>query len=154
MNCYLLKVPRLPSQLASSRRCWVIDLIWLELPWQYIAMTRNNLSTILISIIWICPKTKSATHCHTKIFPIYQNKHWIIRVQHNCSINPWSNSSMLKIVGFLVIQLYLPGNSASTNSIRELQMSDPTLEETNKQLNLRYYHVSTLGRWIPILNGL
>ena len=119
MNCYLLKVPRLPSQLASSRRCWVIDLIWLELPWQYIAMTRNNLSTILISIIWICPKTKSATHCHTKIFPIYQNKHWIIRVQHNCSINPWSNSSMLKIVGFLVIQLYLPGNSASTNSIRE-----------------------------------
>ena len=24
-----------------------------------------------------CPKAKSATHCLTKLFPIYQNKHWI-----------------------------------------------------------------------------
>ena len=23
----------------------------------------------------ICPKAKSATHCLTKLFPIYQNKH-------------------------------------------------------------------------------
>ena len=27
----------------------------------------------------ICPKAKSATHCLTKLFPIYQNKHWTIR---------------------------------------------------------------------------
>ena len=27
----------------------------------------------------ICPKTKSATHCLTELFPIYQNKHWTIR---------------------------------------------------------------------------
>jgi hypothetical protein len=40
----------------------VIDFIWLELPSQYIAMTRNNLSIILISlarssvhsILWSC----------------------------------------------------------------------------------------------------
>ena len=50
VNCYLLHVPRLPSQPASSRRGWVIDFIWFELPWQYIAMTRNNLSIILISL--------------------------------------------------------------------------------------------------------
>ena len=51
VNYYLLHVPRLPSQPASSGRGWVIDFFRLELPWQYIAMTRNNLSIILISLI-------------------------------------------------------------------------------------------------------
>ena len=37
VNCYILHVPRLPSQQASN---------WLELARQYIAMTRNNLSII------------------------------------------------------------------------------------------------------------
>ena len=50
VNCYLLHVPRLPLQLASSGRGWVIDFIWLELAWQYIAMTRNNLYNILTSL--------------------------------------------------------------------------------------------------------
>ena len=59
VNCYLLHVPRLPSQPASSRRGWVIDFILLELPWQYIAMTRNNLSIILISLHEsLSPRTK------------------------------------------------------------------------------------------------
>ena len=53
VNCYLLHVPRLPSQPASIGRVWVIDFIWLELPWQYIAMTRNNLSIILNSLLGI-----------------------------------------------------------------------------------------------------
>ena len=34
VNCYLLHVPRVPSQPGSSGRGWVIDFIWLELPWQ------------------------------------------------------------------------------------------------------------------------
>ena len=51
VNCYLLHVPRLPSQPASSGRGWVIDFIWLELPRQYKAMTRNNLRIILISLL-------------------------------------------------------------------------------------------------------
>ena len=50
VNCYLLHVPRLPSQPVSSGRGWVIDFIWLELAWQYIAMTRNNLCIISISL--------------------------------------------------------------------------------------------------------
>ena len=50
VNCYLLHVPRLPFQLASIGRGSVIDFIWLELPRQYMAMTRNNLSIISISI--------------------------------------------------------------------------------------------------------
>ena len=50
VNCYLLHIPRLPSQPASSRRGWVIDFIWLELLWQYIAMTRNNPTVILNSL--------------------------------------------------------------------------------------------------------
>ena len=52
VNCYLLHVPRLPSQPAGSGRGWVIDFIWLELPWQYIAMTRDNLNLNLISLCW------------------------------------------------------------------------------------------------------
>ena len=50
VNCYLLHVPRLPTQPASSGRGCVIDFIWLELPWQYIAMTRNKPSIISISL--------------------------------------------------------------------------------------------------------
>ena len=34
----------------------------------------------------ICPKTKSATHCLTELFPFYQNKHWIIRRRDNHTI--------------------------------------------------------------------
>ena len=51
VNCYLLHVPRLPSQPASNVRGWVIEKNWLELAWQYIAMTRNNLSIIWISLL-------------------------------------------------------------------------------------------------------
>ena len=50
VNCYLLHVPRLPSRPVSSGRGWVIEKNWLELAWQYIAMTRNNLSIIWISL--------------------------------------------------------------------------------------------------------
>ena len=45
VNCYLLHVPRLPSQPASNLGGLVIhwtSLNWLELAWQYIAMTRNS----------------------------------------------------------------------------------------------------------------
>ena len=48
----------------------------------------------------ICPKTKSATHCLTKLFPIYQNKHWTIRQQDDRSVHPSSRRIILKIVGF------------------------------------------------------
>ena len=58
VNCYLLHVPRLPSQPASSGRGWVIDWNWLELAWQYKAMTRNNLS-----IIWIFLGTMMEISC-------------------------------------------------------------------------------------------
>jgi hypothetical protein len=51
VNCYLLHVSRLSSQPASNAGGWVSDFIWLELAWQYIAMTRNNLSIIWISLV-------------------------------------------------------------------------------------------------------
>ena len=47
VNWYLLHVSRLPSQPASSGRGWVIDFIWLEMPQQYIAMTRNKLFLVI-----------------------------------------------------------------------------------------------------------
>ena len=49
----------------------------------------------------ICPKTKSATHCLTELFPIYQNKHWTIRWHDNPFVDPSSHRiCILKIVGF------------------------------------------------------
>ena len=48
----------------------------------------------------ICPMTKSATHCLTELFPIYQNKHWTIRRRDNHSVDPSSYRIILKIVGF------------------------------------------------------
>ena len=35
----------------------------------------------------ICPKTKSSNPCLTKLLPIYQNKHWTIRWQDDCSVD-------------------------------------------------------------------
>ena len=46
VNCYLLHVPRLPSQPASSSRGWVIEKNWLEMAWQYIAMAKYYLNII------------------------------------------------------------------------------------------------------------
>ena len=51
MNCYLLHVPRLPSQPASNMGGWVIDWNWLGLAWQSIEMTKNNLCIISISLL-------------------------------------------------------------------------------------------------------
>ena len=50
----------------------------------------------------ICPKTKSATHCLTEVFPIYQNKHWTIRQWDDRSIDPSSHGIILKIVIFIM----------------------------------------------------
>ena len=54
VNCYLLHVPRFPSQPASTEkddRGWVIEKNWLELAWQYTAVTRNNLYIIWIALV-------------------------------------------------------------------------------------------------------
>ena len=51
----------------------------------------------------ICPKTKSATHSLTELFPIYQNKYWTIRQQDDHSVNPLPHCIILKIVGFYKI---------------------------------------------------
>ena len=45
----------------------------------------NEIQLFINSLI--CPKTKSPSHCLSKLFPIYQNKHWTIRQQHNCSFD-------------------------------------------------------------------
>ena len=64
VNCYLLHVPRLPSQPASTG--WRLSdwLNWLELAWQYIVMTRNNLSNIWISLATLCNHSKREMWCN------------------------------------------------------------------------------------------
>ena len=69
VNCYLLHICRLPSQPACSGRGWVIGFIWLWLSWQYIAMARNNLSIILISLLESC--RKFSKDCSSK----FRSKH-------------------------------------------------------------------------------
>ena len=49
----------------------------------------------------ICPKPKSAIHCLTKLFPIYQNKPWTIRRRDDCSVDPSFHRTILNIAGFL-----------------------------------------------------
>ena len=42
VNCYLLHVPRLPSQSASNVGVWVIDIIglnWLDSTWRWLEIT-------------------------------------------------------------------------------------------------------------------
>ena len=45
----------------------------------------------------ICPKTKSASHCPTELFPIYPNNHWTIRRRDDHIVVPSSNRIKLKI---------------------------------------------------------
>ena len=54
VNCMYLGF--LPSQIAPGEVEWLIDWFFF-LPWQYIAMTRNNLSIILISLVQVFKKT-------------------------------------------------------------------------------------------------
>ena len=49
----------------------------------------------------IYPKTKSASHCPTELFPIYPNNHWTIRWRDNHIFVPSSNRIKLKIDWFL-----------------------------------------------------
>ena len=49
-----------------------------------------------------CPKSKSLSHCLTELFPIYQNKHWTIRRQDDCFVDPSCHRIILKIVRFQI----------------------------------------------------
>ena len=50
----------------------------------------------------ICPRTKSASHCLTELFPIYQNKHWTIRRRDDHIVVQSSHHNIFKIDWFLV----------------------------------------------------
>ena len=49
----------------------------------------------------ICPRTKSASHCLTELFPIYQNKQWTIRRRDNHIVVQSSHRNISKIDWFL-----------------------------------------------------
>ena len=52
----------------------------------------------------ICPRTKSASHCLTELFPIYQNKHWTIRRRDDHIVVQSSHRNISKIDGFLQLE--------------------------------------------------
>ena len=49
------------------------------------------------------PRAKSANHCLTELFSIYQNKHWTIRRRDDHIVVPSSNHNKWKIDWLLVI---------------------------------------------------
>jgi hypothetical protein len=53
-----------------------------------------------------CPRAKSANHCLTELFSIYQNKHWTIRRWDNHIVVPSSNHIKLKIDWFKIISMW------------------------------------------------
>jgi hypothetical protein len=61
-----------------------------------------------------CPKSKSLSHCPAELVQIYQNKHWTIRRWDDCSVGPSSHRIILKIVGFLIINLKSVGFFSNT----------------------------------------
>ena len=69
----------------------------------------------------ICPKTKTATHCLTKLFSIYQNKHWTIRRPDNHTAVPLYHRIILKIVGCLSSQCKISLN------LKFLEIAHPDL---------------------------
>ena len=48
-----------------------------------------------------CPKSKSLSHCLTKLFLFYQNKHWTIQRRNNGSVDQPFHRILSKIVRFL-----------------------------------------------------
>ena len=63
-----------------------------------------------------CPRAKSANHCITELFSIYQNKPWTIRRPDNHIVVPSSNRIKLKIDWFLVSEGW--GTSSEKVGIR------------------------------------
>ena len=47
------------------------------------------------------PKSNSLSHCLTKLFPFYQNKHWTIQRRNDGSVDQPFHCILSKIVGFL-----------------------------------------------------
>ena len=45
----------------------------------------------------ICPRTKSASHCLTELFPIYQYKHWTIKRRDDHIVVQSSHCNIFKI---------------------------------------------------------
>ena len=58
MNCHLLYVPRLSFQPASNLGGLLFHFYWLELAWQNIGMTRNNLCIFSITLLQPCKLVK------------------------------------------------------------------------------------------------
>ena len=53
-----------------------------------------------------CPKSKSLSHCLTKLFPFYQNKHWTIQRRNDGSVDPPLHRILSKIEWIFVFPAY------------------------------------------------
>ena len=61
---------------------------WFVFFFFYFLQLKKDYDPTLYYYSLICPKLKSAIHCLTKSFPIYQNKSWIIQRRDDRSFDP------------------------------------------------------------------
>ena len=109
VNCYLLQIPRLPSQPASTEkdlRGWVIEKNWLELAWQYIAVTRNNLYIIWIALVWLTKRASNFAMIACKMQTWQPNcilvrkcsyAWWNSRNSHKTILGMWERQKLYKL---------------------------------------------------------
>ena len=97
------------------------ELFWKKNPFftQFLAKFYSNYFLFLFIYIFfislqlkkifsnslICPKAKSATHCLTELFSIFQNKHGIIRRRDDHIVVQSSHRNIFKIDWFLHYKL-------------------------------------------------
>ena len=93
----------------------------------------------------ICPKAKSATHCLTELFSIYQNKHGTIRRRDDHVVVQSSYRNIFKIDWFLLYHTFAA--FPSRQHISKEKMHDWTKFCPNFILNLSYHVlISMLNR--------
>ena len=74
----------------------------------------------------ICPRTKSASHCLTELFPIHRNKHWTIRRRDDNIVIQWSNRNIFKVDWFYMYSFSLQCKylqcSCYTNNFPQIEL--------------------------------
>ena len=83
----------------------------------------------------ICHKAKSANHCLTELFSIYQNKHWTIRRRDDHIVVPSSNHIKSKIDWILNSLTIGWGNLAENSQIWLLFFQPSLFLTTSSELN-------------------
>ena len=94
VNCYLLHVPWLPSQPASSRRGWVIGFTWLNSVFKWVSSYKRSLVRPLSVFQWVSFTEYSLMTVRSSEFLLPHSINFILRIK---AIYLVSGSSRLEL---------------------------------------------------------